>query len=269
MRELQFNGVSLIDPRWNVSTLPESVPARRGDNVQVPYLDGARFMKKSYDQRTETLVMWVLPVDASGDVPADKTCWEQLEENVDYLKGLFGGPGGLVPYRRRMLDGTWRAAQVEVSNTIDFTKPDDAPNSRAFSVELRMPDPFFYAEAETNETHTPDAAAYSFTHVNNGTAHAKKMQIILSGGLSNPKLENVDMGVWLQINSAIAEGTTVTIDTDAFTVVDNAGNNLVQSFNHSGDLSWFLLHPGTNNLKLTCAETPTGNVKFRYFAPFI
>jgi hypothetical protein len=269
LKDLQFGGVSLIDQRWGITFIPDTIPARRGENIVVPYLDGARFVKKNYDQRTETINMWVTPYDQTGVIPSGKTPKQQLEENMDYLKSLFGSPVGLVAYRKQMDNGSWRTANVEVSNAIEFTKPDDFSIHRVFSVELRFPDPFFYAEIATSDTITPNSAAYSITHINPGTAVAKKLLIFNNGGLVNPKIENLDLGVWAKINSSIASGAIVTVDTGGFAVTDSNGNDLIQTFAHSGDPAWMLLKPGVNNMKLTCDETPTGNISLQYFAPYI
>src|SRR5664280_2450986 len=97
-KEIQINGVSLIDRRWNIQYIPEGMPKKRGSNLTIPYADGEKWVKKNFEARSETLNMWVLPFDETGRIPQGKTAREQLEENIDYLKGLFGF-SGLAEYR--------------------------------------------------------------------------------------------------------------------------------------------------------------------------
>lgn len=268
-KDIQINGISLISPRWNIQAIPENTPGRRGTNSIVPYSDGGRFVKKNYEQRTEILNMWVIPVDEYGNFPTNKSLRQQLEENVEYLKQIFCSSMGLLEYRKKMVNGTWRKASVEVTSVIEFQKPTETAIHKVFSVELHFPDPFYYDEIETSQIITPNAAIFSIIHNNKGTAMAKKMEIILSGGLVNPKISNEDLGIWVKINQAITVGNTVTINTETFDVKDNARNSLIHTLTHAGDPIWFILKPGNNNLKITCDSIPNGAVTLKYKAPYL
>ena len=267
-KDILINGISLVSKRWNITLIPESIPAKRGENVSVPYLDGRRFVKKNYDERREILNMYVLPFDESGMVPAGKTIRQQLEENIEYLKWLFGSSGRLLEYRKKMIDDTWRKAYVEVTSVIQFDRKTEGSNYRIFSVELLFPEPFFYDETETSDIVSPDQSTYSFVHNNKGTAMAKKMSIELSGGLINPKIINETMGVWFQVNQSITAGTTVTLDTEKFEVTDNNGNNLIHTIIHSGDPIWMIFASGDKSLKVICDSTPNGTITFKYNAHY-
>lgn len=268
-KDILINGVSLVSKRWNVTSIPEGIPAKRGENISIPYLDGRRFVKKNYDERRETLNMYVLPFDESGNVPSEKTLSEQLEENVEYLKRLFGSSINLLEYRKKMMDGTWRKAYAEVSSVIQFERKTETSRYRIFSVELLFPDPFFYDEAATAETFNPNLSTFSCTHNNKGIAMAKKMKIELTGGLINPKLINETTGVWFQINQSITAGTTVTLDTEKFEITDNLGNNLIHTIIHSGDPIWMIIASGDNSLKVICDSTPNGAITFKYNAHYL
>lgn len=263
IKELHINGISLNSKRWNVEYIPEGMPQKRGSNMTVPFLDGARWVKKSYDQRTDNLNIWVLPRDENGILPNGKTAEEQIEENIEYLKQLLG-VSGLVLVDKKMTYGTWRTARAEIVNAIEFTKKNKTDKHTVLSVGLQMPDPFWYGIEDTIQTISPNSTSFECSHKNPGTAESRKLKIILTGGLVNPKIENLDTGVFLKLNETITTGTTITIDTEKFTVSNQTGNNLLNSLIHSGDIAWMGLIAGTNNIRITTDELPNGTIKFQY-----
>lgn len=272
-KDIQINGTSLISPRWNLQYIPEGIPGKRGDNVTIPYADGERFIKKNFEARTETLNMWVLPFDEMGKVPREENTGrplisEQLEVNIEILKVLFGFAGSAT-LRKKMMDGTWRKATVEVTNAIQFERKTETANHRIFSVELRFPDPYFYGETQKVEITTPTSMEFTWIHNHPGTGVAKKMTIELAGGMENPKLKNKTTGAWLQINQAIDAGSTIIIDTDKFTVLDKLGSNFIHTISHGGDPIWMTTNPGDNEMELTCDTTPGGTVTIKYYPNYL
>lgn len=267
VKEIQINGISLNSKRWNVEYIPEGIPQKRGSNIIVPFLDGARWVKKSYDQRTDNLNIWILPRDENGILSNGETLKEQLEENMEYLKRILG-ISGLIIVSKRMTNGTWKTAKAEIVNAIEFTRKNKADKHSVLSVGLQMPDPFWYATTQEIETLNPNAVSFECTHQNPGTVESKKMLIVFTGGLMNPKIENLTTGVFLKLNDTLNAGTTVTIDTEHFTVKDQDGNNRLNSLIHSGDISWLSLAAGNNNLKISTDETPTGSITFKYYPAY-
>jgi hypothetical protein len=265
--QYEFNGTVLNTMAYNIETYPESVPARRGENLSVPFLDGRRFVQKHFEQRTISLNMWVRDRDVDGNPVPGKTERQVLEENTTALKKLFGAPRGQVAFRYKLRDGTtWHKAMVEVVNIITFEKITGGLAAK-FSVDLFLADPFFYAEAYTTDAKALTATPTEWTHANPGTAVAKKILITLAGSLNTPKLENVSAGVWIMYNGVIGGGETVIIDTTNFTVYKGA-TNMISVLKHQGDPAWFLLDPGNSSLKVTCGEVPTGNIEIKYYAPY-
>jgi phage-related protein len=262
-KEIMINGTSLNSKRWNVEYIPEGIPQKRGSNITVPFLDGARWVKKSYGERTDNLNIWILPKDENGVLPIGTTPEEQLEKNMEDLKQILG-ISGLVTVDKKMNDGTWRTAKAEIVNSIEFTNKNKSDRHVVISVGLQMPDPFWYAIEDKAQNISPNSTSYELTHLNPGTAESRKMQIILTGGLKNPKIENLTTNVLLKLNETITIGSTITIDTEKFTVKDQAGNNLLNSLIHSGYISWMSLAAGNNNLKITTDEVPNGTFKFQY-----
>ncbi len=100
--------------------VPEGIgtPGLRGSNLQVPFQNGKRWIKKRYDERIVMLPMWVRGLDSlTGKLPSGKSKNEALYENIDYLSGVFGKRGQFV-LKRILPDGTEREA---IAKFIDFT----------------------------------------------------------------------------------------------------------------------------------------------------
>lgn len=262
-KDFEFNGVSLVDKRWDIEYIPEGIPKKRGTNTVIPYADGARFSKKLYDQRTVTLNLWVWHCDANGVFKGR----EQLEENMEYLKQLLGIPG-LVQIRKQMIDETWRKSFVEVVDAIDFQRKDGSDPHRVLSLSLQFPDPFWYSENQEIIQITPTSANYSYVLNNPGTAPLRKMQILLADGLSSPKVLNNTSNVYLKLNKTIADGETITVDTEKFTALSSLDGNVINSLIHSGDMSWMLLHAGDNNLTISGDEMPIGTITFKFYPAY-
>lgn len=94
------------------------------------------------------------------------------------------------------------------------------------------------------------------------------MRIVFDGSFVNPKIENLTTNTWLQVLDTLTEGTILTLDTEAFTVIDESNTNRINSLIHSGDTSWLRLNAGLNNIKITCDSTPSGSITLKYFPAY-
>ena len=73
-----------------------------------------------------------------------------------------------------------------------------------------------------------------------GTVTAKPL-IVVTGPAENPAVENTTLGTRIEMDYTLALGETVTIDTLALTVTNQAGTNLLPYT--TGDLATFGLSP--------------------------
>lgn len=261
--EIQFDGITLNSTRWNIETIPEGIPARRGDNITIPFRDGARYIRKPYEQRSETLNMWVRAVDENGVLPSGVTPRRQLETNIEYLKQLFGIEG-LVAYRKKMRDGSWRKANVEVANAVEFQR---SQHHAVFSVELRFPDPYFYAESATRIEEEISTNPQTVTFNNPGTAYNRKAEITITGAAVNLKIENTTTKIWVKYNGTTVAGDEIVIDCENFTCKVN-GQNAINLISHQGDPAFMVLAPGENTLKISADETPDVTLEVEAYAAY-
>lgn len=249
---------------YAVESFPHSVPARRGEDITVPYRDGARHVtRKPFDVRKEPLNMWVRGVNTSGVVPPGKTQRQQLELNIEYLKSLFA-TSGQVALRVGMLDGTYRTAQVEILSAINFIK---SANYAKMSVELLFADPFFYSDTLVTETIELTSGSVSVNLTNAGTAPVKKGIITITGITSNCKISNTTNSISCTYTGVLADDVEAVISLTNQTV-KIGGENYLGFLTHLGAPEWFVLNPGTNAIEIT-GDTYGGSVEISYYPAYI
>lgn len=249
-----FNGYSLCTDEWNVERVLEGlgVPGYRGSNIQVPFENGLRHIKKRYKSKQLILSMWVRGANM-----------EIMDDNIDYLTKLFGMRGQHT-LRRIMRSGEIREAQAEVYGPVSFVPK--RPGYCKFSVEFELADPFFYGTDLTSQTKAIGSTEVAWTHSNPGTAPVTKAVITLNGPLDSPRLENLDNEIWLKYQGAIAAGETVVINTADFTC-EKDGVNMISAIKHGGDAYWLTLEPGDNSMEVTTQETG-GSIEIEYYPAY-
>lgn len=261
-----FGGVNLNTKAWSVIEVPEGIgtPGLRGSNLQVPFQNGKRWIKKRYDERVVMLPMWVRGVDPlTGKVPSDQSETETLYDNIDYLSSVFGKRGQHI-LKRTLPDGTVREAIAEIYRPVSFAKKQ--AGFAKFAVEFLLADPFFYALENTQDTQAIDSTSYEWSHSNSGTAPVTNAIITLTGPLDSPKLECFDSGLWFQYQGIIGDGESVVINTRDFSC-EKGNSNMLSAIRHGGDAYWLILEAGYNQLRLTNGATG-GNIKIEYYPAY-
>jgi len=262
----EFNGISLHTKAWSVIEVPEGIgtPGLRGTNIQVPFKNGKKFIKKRYSERAVMMAMWVRGLDPiTGAIPEGKSEKELLYENIDYLSSVFGKKGQH-SLRRILPDGTVREAKAEVYRSTVFVKK--PAGHVKFSVEFQLADPFFYGVDLASETKAIGAVSYEWNHINPGTAPVTNAVITLTGPLESPKLENLANSIWLQYQGSIGAGDSVVISAGDFKCMKGI-TNMLSAIKHGGDAYWMVLETGYNQLRLTNSVSG-GSIKLEYYPAF-
>ncbi len=269
MERWLFEGFELQTKAYNVdrgASAGIGLPPRRGENLSVPFLDGRRHVDKHFDQRVITLNMWVRGVDPQTGIPPAAREQERqlLHDHIDTLNQLFGSrtaPGAL---RLVFPDGSIRQAQAEVVDALHFVR--DNSRFARFSVDLLLADPFFYAIQQTVDLRSVPASPTNWTHTNAGTARVKKAIITLAGPLSEPKVECITTGTWVQFLGDVGPAESVVLDCETFMATKGA-SSVIGSVRHDGDACWLVLAPGDNDMRVTAAGVG-GSCEIRYYAPY-
>lgn len=250
-----FNGLSLsARGKWDVEAVIEGIgiPKFRGNDLQVPFQHGKRWIKKRFDSRKVVLSMWIKGTDRTD-----------LDQNIDAFLKTIGKPG-LHPLSRTLRSGETRVAQAELSTEIHFVRKN--PGYAKFALELELSDPFFYATVKMTDTKTVASAPLAWTHTNEGSAPATAMGITLEGPLSNPVLLNRSNGIWIQYVGTIESGKAVVLNTKFFTCQQDE-DNMISLVKHGGDAYWMILDAGDNSMELD-SETIGGSVTLEYYPAF-
>ena len=249
-----YNGTNLSSTDWKVQAVLDGLghPGFRGEDLQIPFENGRRRIKKRYKSRILLFSMYV-----KGDTT------EEFESNIDTLSALFGASGEHT-LRRTLSNGEIREAKAEVYSPVSF--PIEIANYSKFSVEFELADPFFYTTELETDVEIISSTEESWTHNNPGTAPVTAAIITLEGPLDSPQLKNANNNIWLKYQGAIEEGETVTINTKDFTC-EKDGENYISAIKHGGDAYWLTLEPGNNSLELTTQVTG-GSIEIEYYPAY-
>ena len=240
--------------KWDVESVIEGIgiPKFRGNDLQVPFQHGKRWIKKRFDSRKIVFSMWIKGTDRID-----------LDDNIDAFLAAIGNPG-LHTLSRTLRSGETRLAQAELCSEIHFVRKN--PGYAKFALELELADPFFYGTGKTTDAKAVDSSPCIWTHVNTGSAPATQMVITLAGPLSNPVLRNQNNGVWIQYLGMILNGESVVLDTKHFTCQQD-DNNMISVVKHGGDAYWMILDAGDNSMALE-TDTTGGSVTLEYYPVF-
>lgn len=227
------------------------IPGLRGDDVPHPGLPG---------RRARNRIPNVLPIELTG--------WMQEPTLSDfaiarrYLVSVFRPSKGPRSLLAVLEDGTVVSAMARaVPDGIEYgTEP---AGTRTLNVALEATDPPYWRGVEVADLARAFAASptnYTLTHPGNERTHEVIFEI--AGPVSNPRITNLDSGIYVEALVSVGAGEILTIDGQAFTA-DIDGENSIGSIRHGGSRQWMLLEPGANSMRLT-ATTPGGTVTSRF-----
>lgn len=132
-----------------------------------------------------------------------------------------------------------------------------------WSAELLSDDFGFSSVNQTESEKTISASPQTDTFDNNGNVETPIVIRITAGSndiSSGLRIDNLTTGHYFTINTVIAAGTYIEINTDTLSVVDGSGNNKVSFFGQD----FFKLDPGTNSIKWTGTATGSPKLKLTY-----
>lgn len=279
------NGVSLNQYCWSVNSFAQGrdLPVLRGSNIPVAYIPGQVYRKKYPDSRTITLTMFANAIDPATNQTNMNNQHLQFSNNFQTLRQLFYNVGGgQFPLTRQweyslpvsigiptgvptMVQAT---AMAEIAGNMSPVMFGDGMAS--FSVDLLLADPYFYS---TPISYTiPYNTPFSVVNPGDDVAAYTNNTVTFNGPLQYPRLTNTttDPDTWLQLNTVIIAGDSVTFDIANFTAFRQSdGGNLGASVAHSGTLRWMSYLPGVNSVLLSSSgSSDTGNAFTSFVAPF-
>lgn len=260
MSKWSYDGTEL-DSIGIVTLVADSlgIPARRGENMLVPFRPGRVFVAKEFEQRAMTLGL-----EVHGDTRAE------LETAVDAVKQLLSRRL-LKTLSQTLEDLTVRTAQAELVGDLGVSPV--SPVSVRMVLNFVLPDPFFYGTTQVSESVTVDASPKTLAVTNPGTVEARDPTIVLTGPLENTEITNPENGASIKYNAAIAAPRVVTISKDAngeYVATTDLGANVIGNVTHSGGAFLFALEKKiTQNLSITDDVATTGQVAISFYPPYL
>lgn len=278
------DGESLQTYAWNITTLGgtrDGVPELRGENIEIPFSSGTRFVPKVPDARVITLAMWVQGSNTDGTIPRSEDAKQTYVQNLRKLKRLLWTPGREVTLTKKMwvlTDELWRAgvdvsklpsqgrfslytvsAKAQYAGGLD---PENTGSARAtFTVDLMLADPFFYAPPVT----------YRMTSANQtitvaGDYQTNRVSIIAksTGSFASSTYQNLTTGTTVLTTSSVPTGQRLEIDSKRFKAVlysaTNVPTDVSGTVRRSGGRFWLPLEPGPNVLKFPVDASHPGTI---------
>lgn len=274
-----IDGTSLHQYGWSIATVGGTrygLPARRGNNLTLPYRPGSVFVTKQAAERPMNLIMWLTGTEpGTGDNPAHGDQRLQWNDSWDFLRRLVWKVSG----RQFSLTRRWwltndegtpqlvtATALAELAGTME---PTMTGRTRAdFVMELLLADPYFYGSTVTSTVNY--GADESVVNPGHDVALNPYTEVDLIGPLTNARLTNLtaDPDVWVQV-STVASGDTVRLNIGNFTATRvTTGGNVIDRVTNGGSRHWFGLLPGANLLRLT-RTAGSGHVVVRHRPPYV
>ena len=263
---LSFDGTNLMTLAYNVRSMgiDESLPARRGDNILIPGINGQTYVSKDYEQRNIEIAMWM---HTRGTATSSTVSAANAGTNIETLTALFGADGTHTLTRTR--GTTTLTATVEVRNV--RIEP-QGPYHYNVGLSLTMADPFWYATSTTTATTGFSSVPTNLSVTNNGTYQAERVTITLTtasgNGITNPKF--TCGSTWVQYTGVVDNGEVLVINTGAYTATVDGVSVLGNITHNTSYTRWLAIPRGTNNVTVNgsgMSNTPTFSVAFQ--APYL
>lgn len=265
-----INGVSLQTYAWNITTWGGDLnapPPLRGDDLTIPYRPGQVFQARRPDGRSVSFNMWVVGADEDGDVPSNAPMRAEFEHNFKNLRALFWNQGKPVTLTRRWKD--YGSSIVNTASAKAVFANGIAPvmtgaQRATFSVEMFLPDPFFYGPDEV--VNFASAATRVLTPTILGDYETTQILLEFDGARNNFRMTNNTEGVYVNVAQSLSLGQKVRLDVDNWVARKNPSTdntNVVASVSSLGHPYWFVLRPGAQELTLS-SSTGTGAATLTY-----
>jgi hypothetical protein len=240
---------------WNISSKNMSTPGFRGEHTSLAQRSGViPTLNRTREVGEFGLDMWVIGCDATdGSIPATRTIRRQMFDiNLNTLLRVFLQDQRLIRFKHENAAGT-RVCDALLSESISVDTMMARPRGQ-FSATFMIPSVFWRDEVTTSTVSTANATLpkdLPLTHLNGGTAPIDDSVISVVGPITNPRVTDLETGIWVQYTGTLSASQTWTVDSGAFTSTVNGTSVRVQT-THGGHQRLFYIPARYGN-----TNTPT------------
>ena len=219
-------------------------------------------MPRVPDSRTLTFEMWVIGADSNGRVPTSATMRAEFEKNFNALRDLFWNQGRPVSLTKRWKEYGSSVVQTATATAIyagGFEPQMNGSQRASFSVDLFLPDPFFYGPQTTLTF--PAIATSNISPVILGDYETTSVTVKFEGVRNNVRLTNISRGIWVNVNESLGGSVELHVNVKGWTAIKDPGNtnvNVIRDLTYFGHTNWFSLSPGTQTLSMTSSTGASG-----------
>jgi hypothetical protein len=248
-----FGRVTLIDDYLDMA-------ARRGENIIIPYMDGAIHTQKYFDQRKIIVGIAVIAATATA-----------LETAFDTMKTLFS------PRTQQILEMTLEDTSVRNAYaTVDTPLQVERVSSTIARVvvEFTLTSPYFQgASLIADNTVIIDTSPHAMTVTNTGNVEERNPTITIDGPFTSITITNSTNGAVLTYTGAIGAAENVVIGTlngEFYATLSTGSVNVIGNVTHSGSSTLMPINVGANTLAITSdGGDNTGTVKISFYPKYL
>lgn len=259
------NGVSIQTLGFNISTKGgHEPPPLRGEDDMIPYRVGQVLQDRIPNSRTLPFKMWAIGMDEDGAAGLYGPRAE-YEKNYKKLRALLWNQARPFQLTKRWKDygsNTVKSATAIGIYEGGLSEAMTGPARSTFGFDVFLADPFFYGTDETIPFAATATSTQNVTILGDYETTLVKLQI--NGARTNSRLTNVTEQHYVNLATAIAAASNVTLDVDQWTAKRSvAPVNVIKDVTHFGHKHWLSLRPGAQQLTLS-STTGTGSAVLTY-----
>ena len=233
-------------------------PERRGNNITIPFRDGAVHVEKYYDERT-----WLIGITFS------ESSLLGMEHKMDEYRKIFASP---LQKTLKMVreDGVTRTVQAEVRSPINIDRPYNKATKTV--LEFLFTEPYWRSDTSETSNTVMSSSPIAKTVNNPANVRERNPSIVLTGPLVNPTITNTTLGIALTYTGTIASPRVITIQIDSngeFVATDDLSANHIDKISHSGSPSLMEIEVGDNSFSFTDDTPTTGEIDITWYPAFL
>lgn len=224
---ITVDGVRLDTLGYGIESATLTIGGLRSGDQVLAGMDGVvASLEDPRDPTLYSLSLFVRGSDEDGLVPADRSQWGLLRQNVDMLLALFGRTDALLDVREVVLgdpvttdvedalEGPQRQAWAKVSDTL---APEFQPGAVArFTVVLTLPAVFWQdVDAQTwTQAAVVSGTSYAVGTLDGSSAPISDAVVCVTGPATSPVVvSDANTGAFVRLNADIPAGETWRVDT--------------------------------------------------------